>query len=112
MNYLQNHIGKVIHVGLNTSGKKDRTMIRFFETDRNGDSWIGNKLLGVDSLGIWIEGFSKITRYVDSNNDPIPDDQLKSEFASCSVFIPYGYIEGMTFINDPALNESSIGFLK
>ena len=60
--YLEKFIGKNIIIKLNKNAKEDKTLKMFYEPD----SFIMNKLMGVDNAGIWLEGFTSIKRYCDN----------------------------------------------
>lgn len=109
MEYLKNFIGRVITVDLTDEARKDRMMKLFYETGTH-DDFIGNKLLGVDNIGIWLEGFKTVTRLLDKDGKDIPKAERESENVTVSVFINYGYIRGIAIINDPSINAKMIGF--
>lgn len=109
MEYLKTFVGHVITVDLSKEAREDKMMRLFYETDTHND-FIGNKLLGVDSIGIWLEAFKDMKRLVDDDGVPIPTEEQKAESVSVSLLIPYGYIKGIACINNMKIDRK-IGFV-
>lgn len=111
--YLDTYIGKNVIIDLNDAGKEDPTMKRFYNTSRDNNNLIMNKLHGTDNIGLWIDGFQTTTIYVDENLDPLPKGEEKTiEDLTYQVLIPWNYIRGLSVIENPEINERSIGFNK
>ena len=102
--FLDRHIDKNIIVKINTLGATDKTVKMFFETG----SLIQNKLLGVDEVGIWLEGFITATINRDDDNNELPEPIEKE--VTTSVLIRWDYIECLFLVNEQNANKNSIGF--
>jgi hypothetical protein len=97
INYLEKFIGKNIIVKLKQQAQEDTTIKSFFDCP---ESYIINKLMGVGSVGIWLEGFSEITYLCDSDGNEISLDEQQKVCASFSVLIRWDMIEGIAVINE------------
>ena len=97
--YLESHVGKEIIIKLNNHGASDPTLRAAFSTS----SYIINRLLGVDAIGIWLEGFISVRErdgetYENGREEPV------------SVLIRWEYLEGVFKFEDPAVQSGNIGF--
>lgn len=88
--------------------RNDRTMKLFYESDRN-DSLIRNKLIAVDNLGMWVEGFQETTIYKDDDGNEILPPIV--EFVTYHVLVSWSYVESVFVVENPQVNEKKIGFI-
>lgn len=93
MYYLDEHIGKNIVIDLTEEARQDRNMKAFYETHKS-NAYIMNKLVSVDPLGAWLEGYQEATKFRDEYNNPIPEDEQTQEWITVSVLIPWNYLRG------------------
>ncbi|CAJ1314513.1 hypothetical protein [Paenibacillus nuruki] len=108
MEYLKQYVGKNIYVDLTKEGKADKILKMVYDVDRHQDL-LGDKLLGVDSIGIWLEGFHNVTYFYDTEGNPISENNQVSKKEELSVLVRYEYIKGIMLINDQTVNQK-IGF--
>ncbi|CAM4053423.1 hypothetical protein L1N85_19870 [Paenibacillus alkaliterrae] len=80
----------------------------FYESDRN-DSLIRNKLIAVDNLGMWVEGFQETTIYKDDDGNEILPPIV--EFVTYHVLVSWSYVESVFVVENPQVNEKKIGFI-
>lgn len=105
--YLQTQIGKQVCVKLKPEALKDPTMDMFYETNKY-KGYIQNKLISVDEVGVWLEGWLQgVTKYRDDNGKEI---EPTNEDLITTVMIPWGYIEGIFIIKNQKLQPENIGF--
>ncbi|MBO8169976.1 MAG: hypothetical protein H0Z35_12450 [Thermoanaerobacteraceae bacterium] len=108
--YLEQFIGQNVYIELNDEARQDRTMKLFYNTHRHDGGYIMNKLLAVDEIGVWIEGFQEVTILADDEGNLLPKEQQRKEEVVASVLIPWNYIRGIFVLNDPAVSNKKIGF--
>ena len=105
--YLEKYIGYHVTFDLVEAVRHDRTLRVFYETDRH-NGYIRNKLIAVDKLGIWVEGFKNTKIYKDDDgNDIIPP---KEEELNFHLLIRWEYLQGVFVVAEPELNDKKIGF--
>lgn len=105
--YLQKYIGHYVNFDLTEVARQDRTMKLFYGTDKY-DSLIRNKLIAVDELGIWVEGFKETTIYADDNGNEL--EKPKKEWLTFHVLVRWEYLKGVFVVDNPDVNEKKIGF--
>jgi len=106
--YLQNFIGLDIYVRLNELGKQNRTLKMFYAVN----DIICNKLLGVDEVGIWLEGFVTGTVYgdKDENGNVINLEKPEEKELRMGVLIPWSNIDDIFTPTEENMFNKKIGF--
>lgn len=105
--YLDNYIGKYVIFDLVKSARQDRTMKIFYETNKE-EGYIRNKLIAVDHLGIWVEGFKETTIFYDDEMNKL--DSPTKEWITFHVLIRWEYLKGVYVVDNPDVNQAKIGF--
>ncbi len=108
--YLQNHIGQNVTIKVK-KGIAGQDILRILYRNLSDDSLIVEKLIGVDEVGIWIEGSGYMTVEADENGNPIPVEDRKRELVIANNLIRWEYIEGV-FVLQKDMNNKKIGFSK
>jgi hypothetical protein len=106
--YIEQYVGHYVTFDLLEAAKQDRTMKLFYESDQG--HYVRNKLIAVDQLGIWVEGFRETTIYYDDQMNELVNP--KKEWITYHVLIRWEYLQGVFVVENPSLNEKKIGFDK
>lgn len=107
--HLENFIGKEINIKLNSQADDNSVLNLFFDSREINT----NKLISVDEIGIWVEGFIEGTVYGDINEagEVVPKEHPETEFFPMGVLVSWGYIEGIFVASDPTLFQTKkVGF--
>lgn len=68
--YLEKYVGNYVIFKLNKVAREDKTMRLFYNAaDHHG--FIQNKLVAVDGLGIWVQGFLETEILADENGNKL-----------------------------------------
>lgn len=107
--HLSNFIGNYVTFDLLETAREDRTLKLFYDTaNKSNGSFIRNKLIAVDQLGMWIEGFQETTFYYDDNGNKL--DEPKSEWVTYQVLVRWEYVQGAFVVDNPNIFEKKMGF--
>lgn len=105
--YLEKYIGHYVTFSLSDLARAEKTMEMFYRSNNNADL-IRNKLVAVDQLGMWVEGFQETTILVDDEGNNI--ENPKKEWITYHVLVRWEYVEGVFVVDNPELNEKRIGY--
>lgn len=104
--FLSNYIGESIFVSLRKGSEHNAVLSYFFDTD----SIIFDKLMAVDELGIWLEGYGTVTKLIDETGEEIPEDKQVGEKRTTSVLVRWEYIDDVYVLNQEEKKEVPLGF--
>lgn len=104
--FLSNYIGENIFVSLRKGSEQNAVLNHFFDTD----SILYVKLMDVDELGIWLEGFGIMVKLIDEAGEEIPEDKQTTEKRTTSVLVRWEYIDDVYVINQEEKKEIPLGF--
>jgi len=105
--YLETYVGNYVTFNLIDSAKHEKTLNVFYDTEKN-DDLIRNKLIAVDQLGIWVEGFKNTTIFYDDNMTKL--EKPIEKYITFHVLIRWEYLGGIFVVENPEFNEKKIGF--
>lgn len=109
--YLEKFIGKQVSIDLTEEAKDLLVMDMFYETKKyRENSLIMSKLVAVDEIGLWIEGFKSGTILADEEGNKLPEDKQVTKEFTTHVLIPWSYISGIFIIEDENMGKFKIGF--